>query len=121
MNSEDHFWVLGEVGVVVDRRRLAIARNDVRYGVNPDWMLRLGFVGKPLAEEQDVGGNRRVGVFLEGVVGQANCSNEIGPGGHRAAGAHVERIERVVRADADGDAARLEFVERLDEKVIVKR
>ena len=69
----------------------------MRYAVDPDRMFRLGFVGKPFAEEQNVGGNRCVGVFLEGVVGQTNCRYEICPGGHRAAGAHVERIERVMR------------------------
>jgi len=49
--------MLVKVGVVVDRCRVAIAWNDVRYAVDPDRVLRLGFVGEPLAEKQDVGGD----------------------------------------------------------------
>ncbi len=58
-----------EVGVVVDCRWVAIARNHMRNAVDPDRVFWLGFVGKPLAEKQYVGGNRGIGVFLEGVVG----------------------------------------------------
>jgi len=47
--------MLVEVDVVVDRCWVAIARNNVRYAVDPDRVFRLGFVGKSLAEEQNVG------------------------------------------------------------------
>src|ERR1035438_8705975 len=44
VNSEDHLRMLVEIGIVVDRRWIAIARNYVRYAVDPDRVFRLGFV-----------------------------------------------------------------------------
>ena len=91
----------------------------MRQAVDPDRVFRLRFVGKPLAEKQNVGRDRCVGVFLKGVFGKPNCRDQVCPGGQCAPRAHIERIERVVRADADGYPARLELIERLDEEVVV--
>ena len=92
----------------------------MRHTLDPDRVFRLGFVGKALAEKQYVGGNRCVGVFLKGVFREPNGCDQVCPRGERAPRAHIEGIERVVRADADGNPAWFELVEGFDKEIVVK-
>ena len=74
-----------------------------------------------LAEDDDIGGYVRRRVLLERVLGQADRAHEIGFLGHKLPQRPVALVQRPVRGDHNGDAARSYLVQRPGKVVIVQQ
>ncbi len=114
--AKHHLRVVQEVAV--DRNLDAL--DGKRCGLQP---VRIGVVGRlrrgPLAQEQDVrddGGS----LALEGVGGQADRAEEVGPLGEVFADGGVLLVQREVRGHHGENAAGLQGVHRLGDEVIVE-
>ncbi len=106
---------LHEVFVDVDRLALGV---DVLRCLLPR-RTRRGFAGIQLAQHHDVGGDLGVRVALEGIVGESDCANEVGPLRQVFAQRRVLLVERAFGCDEQKQPARPHLLQRGGEEVIV--
>ena len=72
------------------------------------------------AQEDDVRGDRGIGVALEGVLGQADRPNQVGLAGEQLTGLGAGLVHRALRGDEGDDPARPGHFDGLAEIVIVE-
>ena len=109
-SSQHHLRVLEEVAVQ-GYAVLGLA------GLNPlrHLLRRAG----PFLEKEDVRGDFRAGVGLEGVIGQADCAQQVGLLGQILAYLAVLLVHGALGSDKGHHAARAHLVQRLGDEVVV--
>ena len=81
--------------------------------------MALGLAGKAFAQEHKVGDDCRA-LIAEGIVGQADRAEEIGPRRKIVAGAAVRLVEGEAAGDEGQHTARRQDVNGLGEKIVVQ-
>ena len=108
--AQQHIRVFKEVRI--DRHAVFIRADVNPRGLNIYRLLAL-------LQEEDVCGNVRAGVGLEGRVGQANRAEQLRTLGDIPADGRILLVHRALAGDEGHDAARTYLVQRLGKEVIV--
>ena len=108
--AQNHIGILNEIAVHADAVGIGVqmhpVRLDVRHAVT-------------LLQEQNIAGDLRTGIALEGGVGQADGTDQVSPLGKILPHSGVFLVHRTLGGDEGYDATGTNLVQRLSEKVIV--
>ena len=108
--AQNHIGILNEIAVHADAVGIGVQMHPVRLDVRHPI---------PLLQEQNIAGDFRTGIALEGVIGQANGTNEISPLCKIFPHGRVFFVHRTLGGDERHNAAGSDLIQGLSEKVIV--
>ena len=110
--AQNHVWVLDEITVHTDTVGVGVQVHPVRFDVRH---------AVTLLQEQNIAGDFRTGIALEGVIGQANGTNEISPLCKIFPHGRVFFVHRTLGGDERHNAAGSDLIQCLTEKVIMNQ